>query len=137
MNFWGVVRKNSLTESIKSLAVILLLLSYLVGTSSVEVFHQLFHNHERLTTHSPEQEKDPCHRSIFHHEKKGSCNHEAHILKIEKCPLFHPVTHNDHLVISSIACATIPSGSSTIAPLIVVELAASNDNLPSRAPPLV
>jgi hypothetical protein len=56
--------------------------------------------HEHVAVHSPEQEKDPCHRFLFHGDKEKGCSHKLHITKADKCKLCHVIFHNDHLTIS-------------------------------------
>jgi len=78
----------------KSLFGVILLFLYIAGNVEVDSFHQLFHAYEK-ELHSSEQEKDPCHRAIYHDSKKDGCDHKTHLTEIKKCPLCHVVPHNE------------------------------------------
>lgn len=68
----------------QQVAAVLLLGTYLAGISP-ELAHAVIHDHSHGTLHTPATEKDPCHRSIYHHDKESGCDHEAHITSTEKC----------------------------------------------------
>src|SRR5688500_20288559 len=72
----------------------LLLLLYLAGNVQVESFHKVFHSFEQAL-HSSDEEKDPCHRAIYHDSKQEGCDHKTHVTEVKKCPLCHIVPLND------------------------------------------
>jgi hypothetical protein len=83
-----------------SLSGVLLLILYTGGNVQIESFHQLFHAYEK-DLHSFEQEKDPCHRAIYHEAQKNGCDHKTHLTEVKKCPLCHVVPHNEeHIAVS-------------------------------------
>lgn len=75
------------TRCVGQMATVLLLLLYLIGSSNVELFHSFAHDDEILITHSDEQEKDPCHRLIYHSDVKDGCGHESHLVVADKCSM--------------------------------------------------
>jgi hypothetical protein len=72
----------------------LLLVLYVIGNVQVESIHQVFHSVDKAL-HSLEQEKDPCHRAIYHEVKNEGCDHKTHVTAIKRCPLCHVVPFND------------------------------------------
>lgn len=80
---------------------LVLLLIYFSGTSHLEVLHSFYHNHDQRVKHSEEQEKNPCHRSIYHFdfdELAKNCGHNAHLVVADKCTLCDHNVHQDHLL---------------------------------------
>ena len=69
-------------------SALLLLLLYLTGNVQVESFHKVFHSFEQAL-HSSDEEKDPCHRAIYHDSKQQGCDHKTHVTAVKKCPLCH------------------------------------------------
>ncbi len=63
---------------------LLLLVLYVFSSAQTDILHCLSHIHELQDLHSEKNESDPCHRSIYHHEKK-SCEHKTHLTKSDKC----------------------------------------------------
>jgi hypothetical protein len=79
-----------------------LLSLYIAGTIASDLVHQVVHEHQHEALHTAEQEKDPCHRSLYHHDTNG-CDHQAHVSKIEKCKHCHILFHTDQLTFDSTA----------------------------------
>jgi hypothetical protein len=123
-----------LSERIKPIFAAVLLFLYVLGNVQVESFHQAFHSLEKAL-HSTEQEKDPCHRAIYHEVTNEGCDHKTHLSAPKKCPLCHVVPFNEqHLaVINSAEPAFLPDEFGQ--QIIPVEIYGSILQLPSRAPP--
>jgi len=71
-------QKSTYSKIMRSLAVAMLLGSYLSAFLFSELHSVLSHDHSH--THescSVEAEKDPCHRLIFHNDFQGECEHEG------------------------------------------------------------
>jgi hypothetical protein len=108
---------------------------YVVGNVQFESIHQVFHSLE-TTHHSWEQEKDPCHRAIYHESTGDGCDHNTHFTAVKNCPLCHVVPANEQLLIDS----KIPGRHRLVA--IFDEKSNLNligsviNYLPARAPPL-
>lgn len=66
-------------------SILFLLLFYAIGVLQVESFHSLFHAHEKAALHSVNEEKDPCHRTVYHGEKEQGCAHKTHVKKSDTC----------------------------------------------------
>lgn len=134
--FFRKARVNkSFLERLKTFSVTLLLLLYVAGNVQVETFHQFFHSLEKAL-HSTEQEKDPCHRAVYHDSKKDGCNHKTHITAVKKCPLCHVIPLNETHIATSNSFAFIGL------PIIFNDLSLSFHvadtliGLPARAPPV-
>src|SRR5687768_6400349 len=113
----------------------LLLLLYLAGNVQVESFHKVFHSFEQAL-HSSDQEKDPCHRAIYHDSKQEGCDHKTHVTAIKKCPLCHIVPLNEkHIAVSHIfESFSSPSDFEKFSfSILITEL---SGNLSARAPPI-
>lgn len=65
----------------------LLLVLYSLAAFKVDSFHEVFHAGELAELHSPEQESNPCHKSIYHQTAEQGCAHKSHITENTKCPL--------------------------------------------------
>lgn len=74
-----------------------LLIFYIIGNTQIGFVHQLFHPDEVAITHSDNQEKNPCHRSIYHGQETG-CRHEFHLVKVNTCGASHTLAHVDQLL---------------------------------------
>jgi hypothetical protein len=68
----------------RSLGVLCCLLPFLLGQFQQVVRHQLEHSHLQAEQHSPEQEADACHQSIFHAGAAQACSHPAHLTHYEQ-----------------------------------------------------
>ncbi|WP_276374540.1 hypothetical protein [Chryseolinea sp. H1M3-3] len=124
-----------LSERIKPIFAAVLLFLYVLGNVQVESFHQAFHSLEKAL-HSTEQEKDPCHRAIYHEVTKEGCDHKTHLTAPKKCPLCHVVPVNEqHLAIYESFDVFTPSleikGYSPSVDKVIFSI-----KLPSRAPPI-
>jgi hypothetical protein len=106
----------------------------LAGNVQVESFHRVFHSLEKAL-HSSEQEKDPCHRAIYHETKKEGCDHKTHLTGIKKCPLCHVIPFGDqHATIRQrFLSVEFPTSFNVVSILFL--WSDSFYNLPSRAPP--
>lgn len=125
----------SFSKRIRTFAATLLLFLYVLGNVQVESFHQVFHSLEKAL-HSSEQEKDPCHRAIYHDEKENGCDHDTHLTAVKTCPMCHVVPFNDQYFIVATSRVS-PVISDTVAEHFVSgEQIIFSLSLPSRAPPI-
>ena len=88
--------KNGFGQTMAFLFVIL----YIAGTSHVELLHSYFHEHGILVTHSEEQEKDLCHRLIYHKDVQ-SC-HDSHVSVMDKCQACDQASHPDQTTVTDV-----------------------------------
>lgn len=65
--------------------MISLLFLYFLGSSGIESIHKFFH--EEVVLHTAEDESDPCHLTLYHQQRDGSCDHTSHFVEKEKCSL--------------------------------------------------
>lgn len=119
----------------KILAAVLLAAAYIIGNSPGEALHKLFHNQETVV-HTVDQEKDSCHRTIFHQEKEDGCKHKSHISKVEKCTLCHALSHIDQIAISDSTCEFISTDEEVAGKIVSHHFSLTDSNLPARAPPV-
>jgi hypothetical protein len=136
MSILAAIRNGRNTaHSLRTSLAVLLLILYVAGTSGIERLHQFFHSHDHLVAHSEIQEKDPCHRSIYHNEKDKGCGHHSHLIVTDKCELCDLIFHTDQILLSTnespaLQFFTIDSGFCTSDVPISGQLIHS-----SRAPP--
>jgi hypothetical protein len=135
MSSFQKIQKNYIANSAKILAVVLLAAAYIIGNSPDEALHKLFHNQEAVVVHTIDQEKNSCHRSIYHQEKEDGCQHKSHISKVDACSLCHALSHIDQIAISDSTCEFISTGVEITGKLISHHLSLIETNLPARAPP--
>lgn len=76
---------------------LLILLLYLVGSVQIESLHHLVHPDDHISLHSPEQEKDTCHQSIYHAGINHGCDHKSHLSEFKKCAVCDYANHSVHL----------------------------------------
>jgi hypothetical protein len=98
---------KGMTHGIKPVLYIFLLTFYVAGTSQFEVFHELFHSHKNLISHSEEEEKDPCHRATYHRDTQLKCDHHSHIVVTDKCELCDLIFHTDQILFSGFSSPPI------------------------------
>lgn len=96
-----VTRSAPIGKVLKSLSAVLLLCLYIGGNTHLGMFHRFFHKDE-AANHTSVQEKNPCHRSIYHGQNSG-CKHEFHLVKITTCLLCHTLCHVDQIVFNTTA----------------------------------
>lgn len=121
-------------ERFKTFSVILLLILYFAGNVQVETFHQFFHSLEKAL-HSAEQEKDPCHRAIYHEAKNEGCDHKTHVTAVKKCPLCHVLPLNEQNISAGRSFESIPLLPLGNKHFLSFQVAEAFLALPSRAPP--
>ncbi|SKC81604.1 hypothetical protein SAMN05660236_3983 [Ohtaekwangia koreensis] len=87
--------------------VLMLLLSilYIAGSLQFELLHSFIHRHELVITHSHDQEKDPCHRSIYHNDTQEGCEHDAHLIVSTKCQMCDLAFGGDQTILSYVVSA--------------------------------
>ncbi len=83
------VVKNRLDNKalLRSFAVLLLLVLYSVASLRIDSLHQFFHSRNIVELHSAEQERNPCHKNIYHQQREAGCKHQSHLTENAKCPL--------------------------------------------------
>jgi hypothetical protein len=130
-------RKRILVKNrpIRIFSALLLLLLYLTGNVQVESFHKVFHSFEQAL-HSTEEEKDPCHRAIYHDAKQKGCDHKTHVTAVKKCPLCHIVPLNEkHIAVNhSFESFSSPSNFEQLS--ISIQVSEISGGLSARAPPI-
>jgi hypothetical protein len=86
--------------------------------------------------HSSEEEKDPCHRAIYHDAKQQGCDHKTHVTSVKKCPLCHIVPLNEkHIAVShNFESFSSPSNFEQLS--ISIQVAEGSGGLSARAPPI-
>jgi len=97
--------------------------------------HLLSHK-DLLALHSPEQESDTCHQSIYHPEQNKGCEHDSHLSELKSCHLCGAAADSVHLLsffkidLQTITFNNIPDQchSKNVDQIFL--------HLPSRAPPV-
>lgn len=72
----------------------LVIFLYIVSTALPGVLHVLVHDH--AVSHTMAHENDPCHRMLYHGEA-AACDHDAHLIDSDECPLCDVVCHTDQI----------------------------------------
>jgi hypothetical protein len=122
-------------QPLRIFSALLLLLLYLAGNVQVESFHQVFHSFEQAL-HSSDQEKDPCHRAIYHDSKQEGCDHKTHFTAVKKCPLCHIVPLSEKHIAVSHSFESISSLSDFENFSFSIPATELSGNLSARAPPM-
>lgn len=128
---------RSIACGVNATVSLLLLVIYVAGTSRLDVFHRLTHSHHHSVLHSDEQEKDPCHRAVYHANAGDGCGHQSHIVITDRCELCDMIVHADEIFLA------VASTSSARFPQIIVTCPLENKvipglpALPARAPPFM
>jgi hypothetical protein len=131
------VRNINTRESLKAFFAIIFLLLYVAGNAPVEIIHQFIHANDAHVSHSADQEKDPCHNTIYHVGKKDNCHHDTHLVKLAKCSLCDLIIHSDHVAIVNQSSESVQSYfliNEHVLPGLPHHIALQ---LPSRAPPVL
>lgn len=77
------------------LGTFLLLILFIAGTSHTGLLYAFGHDHHVEISHSYTDEKDPCHRQIYHNDVKAGCDHDVHLTVADKCDLCDFAVHVD------------------------------------------
>ena len=114
---------------------LLLLLLYLTGNVQLESFHKVFHSFEQAL-HSSDEEKDPCHRAIYHDSKQEGCDHKTHVTAVKKCPLCHIAPLNEKHISVSHTFESFSSSFNFKEFSISIPIIEISGSLSARAPPV-
>jgi hypothetical protein len=112
-----------------------LLFLYILSFETKEIHKILHHDRQQSLLHSPQKEKDPCHRKIFHHEE-NACKHKTHVTTSEKCSLCELAVHKEHWAAKNDTVTIIHHDSilnNTVIEFLTTDLSI---HLSSRAPPI-
>lgn len=126
-------RKTKAGKAVNALFAVVLLLLYVAGNTGSGIVHQLFHTRS-LVLHTPAQEKDVCHRAIYHFGKDP--RHNSHVTVHDKTDQCHLLAHGDELTATISGHEAAHSNTLFIEELTVARLVDVPVHLPSRAPPL-
>jgi hypothetical protein len=128
---------RTLKKPLKACSVILLLFLYLLGSAGIESLHNFLHEQERSALHVVENERDPCHVTIYHDEGNAGCDHASHIVKEDTCSLCDSQLHNAHIILSGVF--SVGSVFATTAPLHITYVCVDGvySNSSGRAPPVL
>jgi hypothetical protein len=137
VTFYTASRHDQWKRKLKGLSALLLLALYICGNVEVENLHEFLHAHEIVITHAAEEEKDPCHRSIYHDDVLNDCKHESHYAKSEKCDLCDSIFHPDQVAISHSTFVVVKSSHTNQSRTKSVDITDLQIHLPARAPPAV
>jgi hypothetical protein len=100
-NIIKMILKRGILRGISKLAkgwtIISLLFLYLLGSSSIETFHSLFHQHEATLLHTEQNEANPCHIALYHKDREGGCQHNSHLIEDDKCSFCNVQLHNTQI----------------------------------------
>ena len=89
---------TNLRQRMNAFGVIACLFLYFVGSVEVESLHEISHDNDQTEVHTVEAEADPCHITVYHRERSGSCEHPTHVSKSSKCSFCDIQLHSSHLV---------------------------------------
>jgi hypothetical protein len=129
------VAKTNTKTALRNLGAAVLLFCYLAGNASFGILHQFLHPRQTTVLHSPAQEKDVCHRAIYHFGKDPK--HNSHFAVSEKDDHCLLLAHTEQILVTApTAQYTIPvcAQPQSCAPL---RFSSVYTLLPSRAPPVI
>jgi hypothetical protein len=127
--------KTNKKKALRALGAAVLLFFYLAGNTSSGILHQLFH--QRLTTvsHSQAQEKDVCHRAIYHFGKDPK--HNSHFAVSDQGDNCNVFAHTEQILVSNAGSKCIEPEYTEPKSFPALSFASISILLPSRAPPLI
>lgn len=129
-------RRSTFQTATSGCFVLVLLLIYFVGTIEFNSIHSLLHASESTELHSEENEKEACHKAIYHNAREG-CDHKVHITTNEKCSLCHLIVQTEQsLPDPSIEIVQSINAPVTFSFYQIIPFELSNYR-PARAPPAV
>ena len=100
-----VITLKKLKRAASPVFTLLFLVLYVAGTSQLELLHSFAHDHEASVSHTEEQEKNPCHRLIYHHDEGLGCDHSLHLMVSNKCQMCDTICHGDQNLLSNVLFA--------------------------------
>ena len=136
MSLLAIIRGKKLRGL--TLPLFTLLLAFgVTGPSQFALFHKLLHSHDHSVSHSESQEKDRCHRAIYHNDIENGCGHHSHLVVTDKCDLCDMILHTDQILLST-SESLQPQFFSTDFTSCSFEIVSIGQSiLPSRAPPTI
>lgn len=131
-------RKRQKIEAGRMLNALLsmtLLVLYVAGNTGSGIVHQLFHTGPSLVLHTPAQERDVCHRAIYHFGKDPK--HNVHLTVSDKTDRCHLLVHADQLAMAIPQQPAVRAAIAFVETLAVAQSAQICIVFSSRAPPLI
>jgi hypothetical protein len=102
----GRIGTSAMKRSIRQILTVALLALYIAGSSNINFLHTVVHHDDVVVAHSPEQEKDPCHRGIYHNDSAHASEHDSHVSVSHKCKMCDIAYHGDQTIFSDIEFAS-------------------------------
>jgi hypothetical protein len=133
--FCAMIRITNIIKRIQQACWVLLLVLYGAAALKVDSVHELFHAQELKELHSPEQENNPCHKSVYHQEAEKGCEHKSHITENTKCPLCEYNVTPDQLVNEFLASSEVKADESKQIVWFEAVTTSATICLTSRGPP--
>lgn len=124
-----------LFSGIKTSLVFICVLVYLMGSLSFESLHKLFTDHAH-TTHTLQQEQDPCHITLFHKERADGCKHATHFVEVDNCTLCDHSLPVQSALLTETTSILSDSYTNYLPALSLLTNAASTIFSADRAPPI-
>jgi hypothetical protein len=126
--------KSSMLSLLRFSGAMVLVLIYLVSGARLNTLHRLFHDDQHAVEHFAENEKDPCHRTIYHKDTSG-CDHRSHVSEVTKCNYCDITSVPDHISLPELAVDEQHIIATPFDPLVDHCSTSSRLNLSARAPP--
>lgn len=124
-------------KSLRFFPILLLMLLYGVGCVEITSIHSLIHDQsDEVVLHRPTDEKDACHKSVYHNLKSEDCKHKAHLTVLKKCPLCQLSIQTLHISGKPAEEVETSQSSAIEAALVTLSWDCFSMLLPSRAPPV-
>lgn len=130
-----IIRNKKAKEARKVFFAALLLAFYLFGNTGFGILHEFLHLNTSLVSHSPEQEKDACHRAIYHFGKDGK--HHFHITLTGKHDRCNLLLHVDQISLRSFQEISDSSPFFRVDRPVTFRFSDTFSQRPPRAPPLI
>ena len=96
------------------LGIFLLLILFIVGTSHAGLLYAFGHDRHVQVSHSYNEERDPCHRKIYHNDVNAGCDHDVHLTVVDKCDLCKFAVHVDKALLTSVNQLTLKLDQNTV-----------------------
>lgn len=85
-----------LSQAVKTGCSILFVVLYLLTSFRIADLHRFTHDADHTVDHSPTEERNPCHQTLYHQVAKA-CKHKFHLTQDKSCSLCDAIVHPAHI----------------------------------------
>lgn len=127
---------QAILQLFKSCMVILFLFLYFLGSSDIISLHKFSHQYREAELHSVQNERDPCHVTVYHQQRDGGCGHTSHFVKGDKCSICDIQFHSNPIEEVSVIVLPLTFNIASAPNSLTQLIERVNDQFAGRAPPI-